>query len=185
MVQVEQSEASVRSDPRDRLWEATFDTYYDSYYQEILASDLIDRWQILDESAKVLVALTASGSAVSGWALWSQPGFRWLWVGVAGLSAVIAILHATLGVANRIRDWSDIWRAFGALRTDLETFRYRMEIDPQFSVEHFTLEFQGYRERFGACAQRLKNDILLTTRLQNSAQDKLNERLRDKISSTE
>jgi hypothetical protein len=181
MVSNDRLRDSSQSDPRDRLWEATFETYYDAYYEEILASDLIDRWQIVDDAAKVMVALTASGSAVSGWALWSQPGFRWLWAVVAGGGAVVAILHATLGVAARIKDWSDIAGIFTTLRTDLETFRYRMEIGPDFSVEKFTSAFEGFRKRFSEAAPRLKNDILLTRGLQNRAQDKLNERLRDKI----
>jgi hypothetical protein len=71
---------------RDRLWEAVFETYYDAYYEEILSGDLIDRWQSFDEFAKIVIALTASGSAVSGWALWTQPGFRAVWAVLAGLA---------------------------------------------------------------------------------------------------
>jgi hypothetical protein len=51
-------------DPRDELWNAAFNTYYDAYYEEIAADKMISRWQILDELTKVLVALTASGSAM-------------------------------------------------------------------------------------------------------------------------
>ena len=43
----------MTGDSRDSLWEATFETYYDSYYQEILAYELINHWQYLDETAKL------------------------------------------------------------------------------------------------------------------------------------
>ncbi len=70
------AEASTVADPRDQLWKVAFYTYYQAYYVEMLISALIDRWQIVDETTKVLVALTASGSVVSGWVLWTQPHFR-------------------------------------------------------------------------------------------------------------
>jgi len=29
---------------RDKLWQATFETYYDSYWQELSANRLLERW---------------------------------------------------------------------------------------------------------------------------------------------
>lgn len=63
-------------DPRDKLWEATYKTYFESFNMEIAAQNLIDRWQIVDELTKVLVALTASGSAVAGWTMWNNPNLK-------------------------------------------------------------------------------------------------------------
>lgn len=60
-------------DQRDEIWTAAFYTYYDAYYEEICADRLTNRWQKLDEMTKVLVAFTASTSAVTGWALWTEP----------------------------------------------------------------------------------------------------------------
>jgi hypothetical protein len=167
-------------DPRDSLWDATFDTYYDAYYEEIAADALINRWQLLDEVAKVVVALTASGSAVAGWALWNDPAFRTFWVVLAGLGAILAIVHATLGVPGRLKTWGEIKRAFVTLRIDLETFRYRMEADPAFDVGTFQQQFEQYRKRYTEAMQQLQNDILLTSRLENAAQDDLNARVKDK-----
>jgi hypothetical protein len=178
MPQVESQE--MASDPRDRLWDAAFETYYDSFYEGILADLLIDRWQFLDEAAKCTVALTATGSALAGWALWTEPGFRIVWVIVAGVSAILAILHAALGVAGRVRDWGEVRRYFATLRIDLETLRYRMEFDPEFPLDGFTDSFAELRKKYGEGMQRLRNDILLTRRLIHRAQDKLNQRVADK-----
>jgi len=170
-------------DPRDELWEVTFETYYDSYYNEQLSDFLINRWQRVDEGTKVLSAVTASGSAVSGWALWSQPGFHITWAILAGLAALLTITHAALAVPGRIKDQTELKRRFAGLRTDLETFRYRMRVDPDFSVEDFTKEFVAYRNRYSDNIQLLKNDLLLTRRLTQKAQSELNNFLKDEISS--
>ena len=55
-------------DARDEVWNAAYDTYYSTYFEEMVCDVLLDRWQWLDEVTKVLVALTATGSAVTGWA---------------------------------------------------------------------------------------------------------------------
>jgi hypothetical protein len=168
-------------DSRDQIWAASFETYYDAHYEELVADSLIGRWQIVDEITKVLVALTASGSAVSGWTLWNNPSFKYVWMSMAGVGAVLSIIHVALAVPGRLKDWGEIKRSFASLRIDLETYRYRMGIDPQFPVEDFTKEFSDYRRRFGECVQRIKNDILRTRRLRVKAQDALNERIADKI----
>ena len=164
-------------DAKDKLWEGTYITYYDSYYEELVADTIIRRWQTLDEITKVLVALTASGSALSGWALWSDEGFKIIWVILAGLGAFIAIVHSAFGVSARLKDWGEIKRWFAILRIDLETFRYRMEFNPKFSVDELDKKFIVYRERYGDGVQRLKADIVRTRALEGNAQLELNKRL--------
>ena len=112
-------------DPRDELWNAIFETYYDALYNEILADKLIARWQIVDEFTKVIVALTASGSAIAGWSLWAQPGYQGLWECLAARAAVLSIVHASLSVAERLKDAGEIRRAFAGLRIDLDSCQQR------------------------------------------------------------
>lgn len=164
-------------DPRDELWNAAFNTYYDAYYEEMAADKMINRWQILDEITKVLVALTASGSAISGWALWSNQNFKYVWLIFAGAGAVLALIHSTLGVPGRLKDWGEIKRWFAMIRIDLETFKYRMTVDPEFSINNFTEEFVDYRKRYSEGIQRLKNDIFRSNRLEKKTQGELNERI--------
>lgn len=171
----------MEADTRVELWGASFETFYDSYYEELLADSLINRWQLLDETAKVLVALTATGSVVSGWALWNQAYFKMIWSIVAGFAAILAILHPALRVPSRLTDWGEVKLYCAALRIDLETFRYRMQFDPEFPVTPFSDEFVAYRKRYGEGIQRLKNDILRTKRLQIRTQGELNQRIADKI----
>ena len=48
---------------RDELWKATWETLYDASYYEVLFSEVLKRWQAFDFITRLLVAVTASGSA--------------------------------------------------------------------------------------------------------------------------
>ncbi len=169
----------MEEDPREELWQVSFETYYDAYFQEMVADRLINRWQRLDEATRLLVALTASGSAVSGWALWTEPHFRVAWVILAGVAAVLSIGHSTLGVPARLKDLGELKRRFGALRTDLETFRYAMRVEPGFKVTEFSETFTDLRRRYSDSLQLLKNDLLETRGFDNTVQDDLNKQVAD------
>lgn len=120
-------------DPRDELWNAAFRAYYDSYYEELVAAAMISRWEPLDDLTKVLVALTASGSAVTGWVLWQHPGFRTAWAVLAGCAAVLSILSGALRVSSRVKDWGDVWRKLAPVRVDFEALRDRMRVNSNFN----------------------------------------------------
>lgn len=166
-------------DPRDRLWEVTYKTYYASFNMEIASQNLIDKWQIVDELTKVLVALTASGSTVSGWTMWNNPNFKFLWLTIAGVGAILAILHSALSVPNRLKHWGEVKQLFAGLRVELETFMYRMTINPEFPIDEFTNEFNIYRKQYAEGIQKQMNDILWTKRLERKSIDLLNQRLKD------
>jgi len=93
----------MTTDQRDEIWNAAFDTYYDAFYEELCADNLINRWQKLDEASKVLAALTASTSAVAGWVLWTEPHFKVVWSAIAAVAALLTILHASLGGRVELR----------------------------------------------------------------------------------
>lgn len=169
------------TDPRDELWLASFDTFYDSTYGEAMSDNLIDRWQKVDEVTRALVAITASTSAVSGWALWSNPQFHNGWLVISGIAALLAILHATLGVAGRIKDHAEDKRRFLGLRSDIETFRYEMRIDANFDINEFSKRFLEFRKRYSDAAQAVRNDIAATRRLAKATQAEVNRRLASDI----
>lgn len=164
-------------DSRDIIWNKIFAVYYDSYWVEVLSEKVIEIWQRTDDVTKVIVALTASGSAVSGWALWDQPGFKYIWVILAGTSAVLSITHAALGVAGKVRDWTEIKRQFTSLRIEMELCRDLMEIDPEFSIDDFEAKYKDYKKRYGELYPNINNDIILTKKRKIRAQRELNIRL--------
>jgi hypothetical protein len=166
-------------DSRDQLWEATFDTYYNSFYQELLSDELLIRWQRVDDIAKLLVALFAGSSAITGLVNFyaSTLNLEWAWPVLTGFAALVAIVHKELAVPFRLRDHGENKRSFSALRLDLETFRYLMKIDANFAVDEFTKKFEEFRKRYSEEYRRLRVDSFVTTRLRASCQSELDEKI--------
>ena len=162
---------------RDIIWNKIFEVYYDSYWVEILSDKVIGIWQKTDDITKVLVALSASGSAVSGWTLWSEPGFKYIWIIFAGISAVLSITHASLGVTGKVKDWTEKKKQFTTLRIELETCRDLMEINPDFSIKEFEENYKIFKKRYSEMYTSINNDIILTKKLKVKSQDELNKKL--------
>ncbi len=80
---------------REEVWSSAWNAYYDAYYYEIMISSLGQRWELLDTISKVLIALTASGSAIAGWELWGKDGYKVIWLALAGghLCCPLSMLH--------------------------------------------------------------------------------------------
>src|SRR5262249_52746617 len=117
---------------RDALWEAGYDTFYNAYYQEILASTLAARWSRFDAVSRTRVRLASASSPVLGWALGNEPAFRWVWGLLEGVSPLLATIHAVIDVPGKLKLQGDLNRLFSALRIDLETYRSRMTFQPHF-----------------------------------------------------
>jgi len=164
-------------DSRDVIWNKTFDVYYDSYWVELLSDNVIGFWQKTDDITKVIVALTVSGSAVSGWTLWNQPGFKYIWAILAGISAILSITHAALGVTGKVRDWTELKRQFASLRLEIESSRDLMEINPDFSIEDYENNFKEYKKRYGELYPSIYSDFILTKKRKVKCQNDLNKRL--------
>jgi len=165
-------------DRREQLWAASFDTYYDAFFQELLADALINKWGRLDDFTKVIVALTASGSAISGWALWGSPRWKIVWLACSGIAALLSVVHTALAVPDRIKAHADDKRRFALLRTGLETFRFRLKVE-QFDAAKFNKEFVDFRKEYGDDIGLLKHDTFRTTGFKVRIQKRLNKQVAD------
>jgi len=165
------------TDPRDELWLATYETWYDSYYEELLAEALVARWLCLDEFIKIAVAVTTTASAIAAVAFWKQTNFIWLWPVLSGIAALFAISTEKLAISYKLRDHGDTMRSFSSLRIDIDTLRSRMKINPNFDIDVFESEYLSFRKRFGDNYQRVKSDMLLTKKMQRECQTSLDARI--------
>ena len=165
-------------DPLDRLWKETYALYYDAHYYEIESELIVQRWQRIDDVVRVVVAVTASSSAVAGWSLWSDPAGKTVWACIAGLSALVAIVHAALGVPARLKEWGEIHRLFLVLRNDIQTLRQQMRIQSGGSAKALQAAFDAARTRFTDGESKIKSDLLRTGRLRKAAQSLLEERIK-------
>ncbi|MEX1247931.1 MAG: hypothetical protein WEA61_05570 [Anaerolineales bacterium] len=168
-------------DNRDEVWEAAFRLYYDAYYAEMLEDAMLNRWQRLDDVTKTLVALTAGGAAVFGWASWENEGFRIWWPILSGITAVLSLIHSAFSVGNRLQDHSENKKRFSSLRIAIDTFRIKMSVDPNFDIDVFMNELIKLREEFSNNTDLLRNDILRTKRLAVAIQIELDEQIKDEF----
>ncbi|MBL1275487.1 MAG: hypothetical protein COB30_005325 [Ectothiorhodospiraceae bacterium] len=169
----------MATDQRDTLWDKSFVTYNDCYFEEIVSERLVYRWGILDDVTKVLVALTASGSVISGWALWNTPEFKFIWIILAGIGAFLSIVHAVLNVQSKVKEWENLKKDFTSLRIKIETFRHLMEINPQFEMNEFLIQYEDHRNKFSDIMKRIGGDITRTSGFEEKTQNDLNLKLED------
>jgi hypothetical protein len=172
--------AAVTEDHRQGLWRASFDTLYDSLFEELIASALVNRWSGIDSLVKILVALTASGSAIAGWTIWNTPTGKVIWAIASGIAAALSILQGSVGLSNRIKAHSEDLGRFTSLRVNLETFRYRMEYD-NVAFDKLVQEFNKFREKWNENLQSLSSDALRTTALEKEIDNQVRTRLANQI----
>jgi hypothetical protein len=166
------------------LWRASFDTYFDAFFEELLAAAMIGRWSKLDDLTKVIVALTASGSAVTGWAVWTHPGAKVIWGICSGAAALLSVVHSSLGISTRIKSHAEDQRRFSSLRTDLETFRYKMQFQETLHMAEIEKEFFSFRQRYSENLQVLTNDTLRTRKMEIRTHFQVEARLKNEIQPT-
>ena len=164
---------------RDEIWKTLYKKWYDSYFNEIDSNRLVSRWQALDDVTKVMVALTGSGSIVAGWTLWNQPGVKFIWVTLAGASALLSIITTSLGVASRLKDWGNSKREFSVLRLGLEAILTKIKINPDFPIAKFSKLLEDKGEAYVEAVGRIRNDFMNTDGLKRACQAELDKLIED------
>lgn len=162
---------------RNQLWNSSWDTYYESYYYELAISHVVSRWKIFDLVTKIVVALTATGSAIAGWSLWNVAGFKEIWIFIAGAAAILSILHAVIQVQSILATNAELRTSFSSMRLSLESFRQQLGIIPDFDVTEKNTEYQALRQKYEELATKYDGDLLLTKKLANNVQSDLNTKL--------
>ena len=172
---------AMEIDKRDKLWEASYDIFYDCYYEEIVSHWLVQFWSVVDDITKWLVALTASSSAVAGWALWNNAGYKELWLMLSMAAGFLSITHSSLGIQSRIKTWSETKKSFVILRMELQSIRQDMAINPDFEIEVMTKRITDVRSKYEDAMSQLGADSFRTSCVERKAQEKLNQTISDQI----
>jgi hypothetical protein len=161
------------------FWKPSFDTLYDACFYEFASEFIIRRWSHVHVVTAVLAAVTTSGSAISGWALWSRPEGKLVWASIAGLATFLSIIHGVLGVPSKIKEEEQRRQDFSALRVDLESFRHSLSLN--CDIGEATKAFEQLRQRLSVCVSKTTPDIAFTTRARKCVQEKVNDKLRKYI----
>lgn len=124
--------------PQEIVLNDAFKTWFNSRYQELISSELLEKWQLVDTFVQIGIALAASGSAVAGWQLWEKPAMKIVWAVVSGAVSVIALCHKGFRVTDKVRIWSESRKAFTMLRNQLEILRY--EVNTSFEKNRDSID---------------------------------------------
>ncbi len=124
--------------PQEIMLNDAFKTWFNSRYQELISSELLENWQLVDTFVQIGIAVTASGSAIAGWQLWERPEMKVAWAIVSGIISVLAFCHKGLRVTDKVKIWSESKKAFTMLRNQLEILRY--EVDASFEKNRDSID---------------------------------------------
>lgn len=168
-------------DPRDILWNESFRIFYDSYYEQILCEKLLRKWYMVDLLARILVALTASGSAIAAWAVWTINGFNWIWAVIAGISALLSVFHSVLNVPSRLKELSELRASYLMARADVQRLRFLMRLKPDFPVDSFAEDLTRVRRTYNEVDSKQVVDVFRTRSMEKHAQEELNAIIADEV----
>ncbi|HZE62661.1 MAG TPA: hypothetical protein VE056_02220 [Pyrinomonadaceae bacterium] len=164
----------------EKYWKPSYETLYKVAFQEAISSALADKWLRIDTVVNIVVSITATGSAIAGWALWTQPGWRIGWVLSAGFVSVLSIIHNGIQVPTRLKDQIDYRRQLSKLRVDLETFRQKLELG-RGTIDMFDEWYIELRNRYAELVNRAPSDIANTHKLRVKIQKEVNGLLEEEI----
>ncbi len=155
------------------LWASAWTTQWKAYYQVCEGELLIARWKMIHLAISLLIAVTASGSAVAGFALWNRPGWSYLWALLVLLASLAAIVSSTIGVPDRLREQEQSHREFTKVYVGLEglLMDYRMK-KPLADMQS---QFAELRKQYAlAMANQVISDYVLTDGLRQQAYERAN-----------
>src|SRR5262249_28622847 len=159
-------------------WEPLFKTYYETYFQELASEALVLRWQKFDIVTGILVAATATSSAVAGWTLWTNPGWAVIWAIIAGTASLASIIHGSMTVPTRIKDQGTARISLSQLRIQLETCLNQIIVDAKKGVStDLKNEYDSLRTKYAECIRGIGPDFAFTEKLRIKVQKNLNDRL--------
>ncbi len=171
----------MNEDAKDLIWQYTYELYFDCYFEELLMYYLSGRWIKIDIVVRILMALTASGSTISGWALWQNPNFKPIWAIIAGITALLAIIYVTLNVTEKVKLYTQAFKDFLQLRHKLQQLRNDLAIDPNFSIEDMNTKLKAYGEIYASVCSQSAYDIFNTKKLKKNTQKEIVHKLSDII----
>lgn len=95
---------------------------------------------------EILIAVTASSSAIAAWRMWNVPGGREAWQVLAALAGVLAVLKPILRLPEAMRRREELLGGYRVLDHDIRTLCIAIRQAGSFS--------QIQRERFDAALDR-------------------------------
>jgi len=156
----------------DLYWDSTYRILYDTWMQELISEELANFWGRFNAISSILIAATATGSAIAGWTLFNTTAGKVIWGVLSGVAALFSLLDSTLGVPARVKEQSDTRTMFLELRLKLEHFCSSL---PRIDVTKAEQEYDSLSKQHEDARMKAKGDVIWTKRWQSKTQLQLNE----------
>lgn len=164
----------------DVLWNNIFQKYVDVFYQELMLDNLVSKWENFDLITRYLIAITASGSAVSGWALWQFPYGIISWKVLSFTSALLAIFYSVAPIAHNLKLGNQAYTEARLLRSNFEDFIYDFQAYKGDTPRNFTEELRNFNTTFNNICEKSPRFPFVTKSFRVRVQKKLNKELQSK-----
>ena len=151
---------------------------FQSYSQERMSEMASERWQQIDIVIAMFIAVTASGSAIAGWTLWSEPGWKYFWAFFAGIGSLASIAHGIMSVSSRIKDQENVRQIFCESRFDFEALQEDLDIG--ISDDHASRRYTEIRKKYSHCVKQTRPDIIFTKRFRKKGMELIKKELEEK-----
>lgn len=160
-------------DPRDAIWNETYQLLYHANYAKEIEQALLRHWTWLDSIAKIAVAITSGSAALAGLVFWKNTDYTFLWPLFTSASTLLAIVSKQLSVADKVKHHATSVAELASLAVEVASLMVRMKINAEFSVADYTKKLMAYRDRYRFIYSQLQYDLLLTERIRTRAQQKV------------
>ncbi|MFJ7141038.1 hypothetical protein BK669_15310 [Pseudomonas fluorescens] len=123
----------------------------------------LERFELINTSCEIIIAVTATSSAVASLPLWGDGVGAQLWKYLIFLSAVISVIKPFLQLTKKIRAYEELYSGYRMLFFDLKTLRVDINQAQQFSKVHqarFNRIKERQRQLVGNSPERTENEKL-------------------------
>jgi len=139
-------------------------------FVEKSAEKMLNIWLVVDHISRPIIALFASGSAITGWSMWNSENGKIVWAAMAGLAALLSIVTSTLGIQDRVKRFTETLAIFLRMRLRLECLLSKMRLNPEFETEEVEKDFIQFQEQYAEACPAWPHDIFFTEKLRNKVQ---------------
>jgi hypothetical protein len=126
-----------------------YNLYHSAALNKTYYGALLARYQKWNTFLEIVIALTATGSGVSGWAYWQSGALVNIWGGITLISALLAVMKPFLQLNKKVEHYSrlftghlDNYLSLGAIVTKL---RRRQELTSEM-LQQFEIAEQRFIE---------------------------------------
>jgi len=123
----------------------------------------LERFELINTSCEILIAVTATSSAVASFPFWGDGVGAQLWKYLICFSAVISVIKPFLQLTKKIRAYEELYSGYRMLFYDLKSLRIDINQAQEFSKTHqarFNRIKEKQRHLAGSSPERTENERL-------------------------